>query len=515
MWAGKAGAFSIVAAGGEAAPGTGGTFSDFGGLSINAAGNVAFSADLTGAERQLGYYAVDGGGLVQAIPEAASFPDVTNFTLAAGGTTEYAAGNFLAVKLELEGPDNGRTSVLATGRPGNLRATFAEGRPAPTRAGLPGNLVFERIFGDGTDSFGDPGAFVGFNDDQEIIFVADVSANAGDFNRTVVYAGPSTSPRVVAVSQETAPGSGGAVYERFGQPSLSSNGLIAFSAQTSLVSPDLNFKSVNAVTGANVADGGDAIFLGRPSGVEPIVRSGELVPGGGTGIVFGSFESVAVNARGDVVFSGEILYPNAQRRPSLWLKRAGEKPVLLAATGTVFETADGLAEVTGLRFQGAGGVNDLNQVAFVLSFGGRDGFYVADVRSGYPVLRITSPARRADQVTTRANTVIAGTAVDATGVRRVDVEVTARAATRQGPDGEKRRGRRKRVQRALTVTADGTWSFRAPLRQGRNRVSVTATDVLGNVSPSTDFTVIRYSRTTGTKDRKVFQKLKRRVVVAR
>ncbi len=499
VWAGKAGAFSVVAAEGEGGSGTGSAFTDFGGLSINGAGNVVFFADLDGDGLQAGYYAETADGLVQAIREDAPFSDFPSSILNGGGTAEYAVGNFMAVKLELEDlQGGGLTTLLATGRPGNLRVAFAENQPAPSRAGLPADLSFGQIFGDGSDSFGDVGAFLGFNDSQEVIFVADVFSDSNDFGRTVVYAGPISSPSIVAVSQEAAPGSGGGSFSRFGSPAISSNGFIAFGA-------DL-FSSESSSS---------AIFFGRASGVEMIVQSGEVVPGGGSGVVFGEFGELAVNARGDVVFAAQIVYPNEDTRPSVWLKRATESPVLLAATGNVFETADGLAEVTGVRFKGQAAFNDRNQVALVLSFGSRDGLYVADVRSGYPVVRITSPARRSDQVTTRSATVIAGTATDRTGVRRVNVEVTSRTSAKRAKDGERRRGRRKRVERSVNVAADGTWSFRARLAQGRNRVSVTATDVLGNTSPSTDFTVIRYRGPDGAKGRKLFRRLKQRVSAAR
>ncbi len=499
VWVGKDGTFSVVAAEGEAAPGGGGTFAQFGGLSINGVGETAFFSRSNDVSFETEYFAVENGGLVPALPGQAPFAEFPQFALASGGTAEYAAGNFLAVKLGLEGVNEQFMTVLATGEPGNLKATFAEGQPAPVGAGLPPDLTFGRIFGDGFDSFNDPGPFLGINDSKEIIFVAEVFANSGDLNRLVVYAGPVSAPRIVAVTQQLAPGTGDGFYSSFGSPSISSNGLIAFSA---------------GFFGSDSS--GAAIFLGTPEGVVPVVKRDDQVPGGDEGVLFGNFGSLAVNARGDIVFWAQIVYPNELRRPSVWLKRAGEDPVLLAATGNVFKTPDGPAEVTGLEFKGEGAFNDLNQVAFVLSFGDRDGLYLADVRSGYPVVSITSPAQRSDQVTTRAATVIAGTATDATGVREVDVVVTGRTVAKSGKNGEKRRrGRRKQVARALEVSADNTWSFRAPLEMGNNRISVTATDLLGNVSPSTDFTVIRYQKARGAKGRKLFRKLKRRVILAR
>jgi hypothetical protein len=502
VWAGRAGGFAVVAAEGEAAPGTDANFTEFGGLSINGVGNATFFADLDDAGLQGGYYAVDASGLVQAIRENEPFGDFPGAVLNGGGTPAYALGNVLAVKLELDEGDAGLTTVLATGRPGNLSVAFAEGRLAPGGAGLPADLTFGRIFGDGFDSFNDPGALLGFNDSQEIIFVAEVRSESQELNETAVYAGPVGSPRVVALTEETAPGTGGETYFRFGAPSISSNGLIAFYAETQPTSASVEFF-------------GGGIFLGRASGVEPVVKLGTLVPGGGPGVVFGDLSGPVVNARGDLVFFAEIEYPNELRRSSVWLKRVGEDPVLVAATGNVFETPDGPAEVTGVRFEGVAAFNDLNQATFILSFGGRDGLYVADVRSGYPVVRITSPARRSDQVTTRRTTLIAGTAEDASGVRRVDYEVVGRGEAKGKTDGEKRRrGRRKRVERSVVVAPNGRWSFRAPLQMGRNRVSVTATDRLGNTSPSCDFTVIRWRGADGAEGRRALRKLRRSVRVA-
>ncbi len=506
VWAGKRGAFSVVAAEDETAPGTGGlSFGDFGGLSINGAGNVSFFAELKSEGFQVGFFAVDAGGLVPTLDPDQPFAESPDLVLNGGGTPEYVLGNFLAVELELEDQanDNALTTVLATGRPGNLSVAFAEGDPAPVGFGLPGDLTFDRIFGDMAQSFNDPGAFLGFNADQEVIFAANVRADSADLFRTALYAGPVGALKMVAVTQVAAPGMGGAEYSGFGAPSVSSNGLIAFYADTETL-----FSSPEPPPPG-------AIFLGRPVEVSPIVKVGDPVPGGGAGVVFGSLSQPVVNSRGDVFFSAEIEYPNERRRPSVWVRRADEAPVLVAATGNSFATPDGLAEVTDVRFAGQSAFNDLNQAVFILSFGARDGLYVADVRSGYPVVRITSPARRSDQVTTRRATEIAGTAFDASGVARIDYEVVSRAEVKRGKNGEKRRrGRRKRVARSVNVGPDGTWSFRAPLRMGRNRVSVMATDRLGNASPSCDFTVIRWRGADGAEGRLAFRKLKRQVRVA-
>jgi hypothetical protein len=108
---------------------------------------------------------------------------------------------------------------------------------------------------------------------------------------------------------------------------------------------------------------------------------------------------------------------------------------------------------------------------FAVLDGNQEAILAARETSENPVVRVIGPAQRR---TTRARVVIRGTASDDGTIVRVNY----------------------RVGRAAARAAAGTtnWRFSAPLRPGRNRIEVRATDADGGSSAPARVTVLRRSR---------------------
>ncbi|MGC1480374.1 MAG: choice-of-anchor tandem repeat NxxGxxAF-containing protein [Chthoniobacterales bacterium] len=502
IWSGEIGVERQLVRAGMAAPGGSGTYASFSDLAVNPAGRVAFVARPRGS-RQNRLFAETPDGIVLGIQN--SQIGGVDEGISDVGVPGFNQNLDLAVKVELVNAEGeGFNSALLVGRPGNVAAVMKQGDPAP---GID-NFRIGSLYGSGFDFTG-PGENVVINGNGELAFVAQLEAvvdggseesgpDSFGPNPNAIYFGKPSNLQILALVGNPIPGEVDSSYAIFfSDVALSSDGLLAFVAIG-----ENEFSSMDSV--------GYVLMLGRPGAVAPVVRQGDAVPGGGDGVVFGSFRAPAVNARGDVVFGAEINYPNGTSRSSLWLKRVGEAPVLVAAEGNVFQTPNGPAEVTGVQFDGHGAFNDVNQATFVLQLFNGEGVYVADTRSGYPVVSITTPATRNEQVVARASRFIGGTAIDESGVDRVEVVVTSRGVTRKKRDGKMRRRARRVVERTLEVANDGSWGFKAPLLLGRNRISVRAVDAVGNASPSTDFTVIRWKGPRNS-SKGQYRKLKRQV----
>jgi len=462
VWAGRPGALARVTDTSTPAPGAEGLFSSFGAVAINALGQVAFIATALGETEEFGIWDVGPLGLA--------------FGLSGGhaetlGPVVFNKSRAVALKIKFPGAT---MSVLINGILGFADPVLQDGDFAP---GFQGEKILE-IIGNPVDP-ASAGDRVDLNDTGELAFKAIVGDTSAETSFGVIYSGMPEDLKPIAVEGDPAPGIEDTVYSVLdGHPSLSSNGFVAFVSQIVPSSPLLL-----GVTAPS------AIFATGPdAGLRPIVREGDEVPGA-PGVVFGAFSNPCVNSAGDVVFSAEIVYPGGGTRPSIWVKRMTGGPVLLAASGVNFGTPFGVLEAESVDFVGAGGFNDLNQAIFRAKFtdDADAGIYVADTRPGAPVITVISPATPTEQVTKGKQIFVTGTAFDETGIAKVEYTVTAIQKA-----GKRKKGRPARhVSPTRRAIGTANWQFLIPLVLGRNRVSVVATDSVGNVTEC-EFTVIRY-----------------------
>lgn len=432
-------------------------FAYFGPLSVSRDGLLAYSATTYGSESH-------SEGLWLENTSAG-----TGLTVLDYGIPAFRAGDRLGIKAIVEASEGGALyedrEVLLWGAPGNLTARLSAGDAAP---GFPRGTVIRRIFRYEES----PGRGMDMNESGEVAMKVIVAASPSGTptQRGAIYAGTPGALKLVAAEGAAAPGGLGS-FDRLGdEPSIASNGLIAFSAKAS---------SENDFT--------EAVFAGRPGGLLPIVRAGDSVPTAPFGVRFRHFGRAVINETGDVVFGATIEYPNETYRDGIWIKRQDGPPVLIAVSGITLDSPAGPKELAFVDFAGPGTFNNLHQFVFKAdTTDGETGIYVADTRPGIPWLRLTQPRTRREQVTQARVARIAGRAIDETGIASVEYTVT--------PLGEARgaKKRKRAVRGPRLAKGDRNWSFDVPLALGRNRISIVATDKLGNVSKPIVFTMIRW-----------------------
>lgn len=467
VFAGQPGSLQRITGTDESAPGTSGlVFSSFSSVTLNASGTPAFLAEAFGevgvpglwaGGSSLGLFADDGIGISSAFVQEIAAPS-------------FAAGNRIAAKVSLLFLSESVGSALAVGTPGNMQAVLAEGDSAP---GFTNGETISSLYED--DPTNDR---VDQNDSGLLAFKAEVRPSATPSPFEVIYAGKTTNLKPVAVQKNAAPDIANAVYKGFqADPSLSSDGKIAIVAE--LAQSNTNGASVPS----------RAIFAGTPGALHPVVRDGDSIPGR-PDATFTNLAHACVNETGDVVFKADILYANFATRPSVWVKRIDGDPILIAASGVTFDTPSGAQVATDVDFAGAGAFNDLHEAVFTAAFASGSGVYIADTRPLIPWLRLSSPRKRRDFVTTDNFVILKGTAQDETGIAKVEYSVTRIVRNRK-------HGMKRRIVRMTTpvklAKGDRVWSFRVPLAMGRNLITITATDKLGNVSEPLQVVMLRYS----------------------
>jgi len=306
------------------------------------------------------------------------------------------------------------------------------------------------------------------------------SASPTPSTKQAIYAGAPHALKSVATTGDAAPGIAGFVMKDLSpRPSIASNDLVAFSATLS--------------GGESTSS---AVFAGQPGALHPVVKEGDAVPNTQTGAVFDDvFSSVVINETGDVIFKARIRYPNEGTRDGIWIQRASGSPVLIAIDGILLPTPSGARLVTAVDFAGPGTFNDLHQFVFRATFATGDGIYLADTRAVAPWVRVIYPRRARDRVTQDLFYTISGTAEDDTGVEKVEYTIQRE---KNGRDRLKATGKARKEKHFKAKSepklakGDRRWSFRLPLAIGDNRIEVTATDKLGNVSEPLVLVIRRY-----------------------
>jgi hypothetical protein len=450
-----------------------GVFSSFDALSVAFDGRVAFNATAqVGEAFTMGVWA-EGSGV--------QVPD----TLVDFGPVAFRAGSVLGVKSRVEsGQDLRATDALSILSAKGADNALLSGQVLPSPAG---DVAVKTILDGSMDS--DPfaegyraGTEVDVNEAGKVALkvITTPSASPTPSTKQAIYAGAPHALKPVATTGDAAPGIAGLEMEDLSpRPSLASNGFVAFSA--------------------TLTDGestSSAVFAGLPGALHPVVKAGDPVPTAPAGVVFDDvFSSVAVNETGDVVFKARIRYPNLGTRDGIWIQRASGGPVLIAIDGIPLPTPSGARIVTAVDFAGPGTFNDLHQFVFRATFATGDGIYLADTRAVAPWVRVIYPRRARDRVTRDAVYTISGTAEDDTGVAKVEYTIQREKNGRERlkATGKARHEKHfKAKSEPKLAKGDRRWSFRLPLAIGDNRVTVTATDKLGNVSEPLVLVIRRY-----------------------
>jgi hypothetical protein len=212
IWAGTANNLQLAARSGSAAPGTeaGTTFSQFGNVVANAAGQIAFTADLDVTSPAVG----TDGGIWRGTPSSLAL--VARHSTAAPGTNGHFS-SFGTVALNNAGhvlfdaqfaTANASGTGLWTGTSGALAPVAAAGGQAP---GMPNGTVFTTFF----EHY--------INANNEVLLLANDSSN-----KPGLWTGTPGALNLVAHQGLTAPGTNGAHFASISSPEINAAGEVAF-----------------------------------------------------------------------------------------------------------------------------------------------------------------------------------------------------------------------------------------------------------------------------------------------
>jgi hypothetical protein len=338
IWTGAPGSLALAARSNQASPGGGGGYYAFGTPGINAAGHIAFSANLL------------------------------NFS-----TFEFTEG-------------------IWTGAPGALTLKARQGQQAP---GTPAGVTFK---GSTTDPFSGQVIEVGFmggsiNGNGDIAFYSPLTGSGVDAsNDAGLWVSRDSGSKLIARKGMAAPGAGpDATFAGFAStepkllprdPALNNEGRVAFLA---------------TVQGPGVSTGEDdeGIWLGNENGLRMLVRTGRRAPGTEPGVKFAHLGYPSINGGGETAFVAQLagdnlpgptlnkgIFATDLAGHTLPLVRAGGS--LEVAPGDRREVAD-IYVVLGNNNQDgvADGLNDRGEVAYAATF--------ADGGGGVFVTRIPYP----------------------------------------------------------------------------------------------------------------------------
>ncbi len=260
--AGLPGALQTVALTGNPAPAGGNYGIGFSSPLFNAAGQVAFSADLTGGTSTRGLFFGLPGALQSVALQGAPAPGGGTYTTQFRPTIN-ATGR-VAFSAEMTGGTS-QTGIF-TGIPGAIQAVALQGTPAPG-----GGLY----------------SFVGFPVINNAGQVAYSSALTGGTSNSGIFIGVPGSVQAIALQGNSAPAGGN--YSSFALPVLNGAGQVAFSAN---------------LIGGSATSG---IFVGAPGALQTAALQGTVAPGGGNFSVF-DFPP-QLNGLGQVAFAASLTGP--------------------------------------------------------------------------------------------------------------------------------------------------------------------------------------------------------------
>jgi hypothetical protein len=264
-----------IALKGQSAPGTGGgTFLYFGSPTLNAAGQVAFHAGLTGTSdgSSEGHFRGDGTTTAAIARGKWAAPGTGGGTFASFGDSALNASGQAAFSASLTGTTDGSTNGMFRGDGTTISAFAREKSAAPGTGG---------------------GTFVGLsggalNASGQVAFRATLTGTT-DGSDEGVFRGSGTTTTAIAREKWAAPGTGGGTYSSLDNAALNASGQAAFWA---------------ILTGTT--DGSSVgIFRGSGTTTTAIAREKWAAPGTGAG-TFAGLSDPALNVSGQAVFSANL-----------------------------------------------------------------------------------------------------------------------------------------------------------------------------------------------------------------
>ena len=258
---------TVVALAGDSAPGTGGgTFSYFDAASINASGDVAWQSLVTGGTATEGVFVDSGGTITSVALSGDTAPETGGGTYASFNSVSINASGDVAFTAAVTGGTAAYGVFVDSG--GTDTALAVSGDTAPGTGGGTYSVLSD----------------CAMNDSGNVMFDAQVTGGTGTDGVFLDSGGTDTA---VGVAGDPAPGTGGGTYCSVacfnGGRSISASGGVAFSA---------------SVTGGTVTHG---VFVDSGGTHSAVALPGEAAPGplGGTYIIVGIPK---ISASGDVAF---------------------------------------------------------------------------------------------------------------------------------------------------------------------------------------------------------------------
>ncbi len=392
LFAGAPGGVLKYAATGEPAGGTGGamfggTYGGFPTLTFDHQGNAAFAAQITGAgvtgTSDTGVWMASAGGMTLCAREGSVAPGGENnatyreFGLTPGATRIAMEGGVLLIGGRLQGTGLTWDDGLWVSRGSGCTLAFREGSAAA------GGGLFSGSFRPYVSPAGPMGVWV--------IFQGSSNTLKGAWSVPYEFAGATFGAAArVAIASGGVAGQGGLTMEEIGAIDGATGGIAMIEARVSgagVTSADdwrvylgtaggglgeaarrassslagpfaqltvVYWSEMRASSSGNVAfiatmDGPDvtgendqALGIGSTAGGMTFVREGQQAAGCPTGVVYNSFQNVAINRDGTVVFQSQLRGTgvNASNDQGIWAVHAGALE-LIVREGNVLEFGNG------------------------------------------------------------------------------------------------------------------------------------------------------------------------------
>jgi len=324
----RAGAYGIskVALAGEVAPGTGGAVhaNGFFSVALNDAGEVAFLNDLSGGVPTWGAFLYDGsGGQAVSLSGDAAADTGGGSYLVPGGFPALNEAGELSFMAAVSGGTASSGIFVAAAAAADIAAVVA-GQAAPDTGGgsFDGSLSSLNRHG--------------LNDAGAVVFADTVSGGTASSG---VFLASGGGHAAVALAGESAPDTGGGVYDDFGAPAVDASGSVVFPA---------------IVAGGTTAGG----LFKASAGVDSLLAHvGDTAPGTAGG-GFADFLFPELNASGTVVFLSDVTGGSATG--GIFRIESGVPSAVVVEHDAAPGTGGGtFASITGLA-----ALNDAGDVAF-------------------------------------------------------------------------------------------------------------------------------------------------------
>ncbi|CAN5187007.1 hypothetical protein BH11PLA2_BH11PLA2_50410 [soil metagenome] len=333
VFAGTPGAVAAIALVGTAAP-AGGNYSFFGIPVLNDSGQVGFFANLTGGTSTRGIFAGTPGSLTTAALQGTAAPAGGNYSLI--NAPVLNASGQVAFLATLTGGLS--TQGIFAGTPSAVAAIALQGTAAPA-GGNYSSIIFPPVL----------------NASGQVAFQADLT---GGSSINGIFAGTPGAVAAIALQGTASPAGGN--YSSFQTPPvLNASGQVAFFA---------------SMTGGTSTGG---IFAGTPGAVAAIALVGTAAPAGGNYLSFNPFTS---NASGQVAFTATL--------NGTGVTTANDNGLYVGTAGSLVNI---VREGDIIDVDPSSGVDNrtISAISFTTGSGGQDGLGMSLNDSGQVVYRLT------------------------------------------------------------------------------------------------------------------------------